>query len=208
MGLWKRRSRRRTNFHLKSGLSGKVKTAWLWAYARDDTPFGGSDPPLAAYKFEDSRSDDCVVRHLAGYRDILQVDGYAADNRLARVDGAHDGVILAGCWCHARRKFFDLPVNESSRLATHIVEAMAPLWQIEAEIRGHDPDHRRRVRQKHSSVIVRELFASRDRELPRLSGKSRLAEAIRYALGRRVALKRFLADGRIEIGSNIVERII
>lgn len=188
--------------------AGKVKTAWLWAYARDDTPFGGSDPPMVAYKFEDSRGGDCVARHLAGYHGILQVDGYAAYNRLAKVEGAHDGVTLAGCWCHVRRKFFDLHVNESSRFATHIVEAMAPLWQIESEIRGLDPDHRRRVRQKRSSVVVRELFASFERELPRLSGKSRLAEAIRYALCRRVVLERFLADGRIEIDSNIVERTI
>jgi transposase len=30
--------------------SGKVKTAWLWAYARDDRPFGGSGPPMVAYR--------------------------------------------------------------------------------------------------------------------------------------------------------------
>jgi hypothetical protein len=54
--------------------SGKVKTAWLWAYARDDRPFGGSGPPMVAYRFEDSRSGDCVARHLDGYRGILQVD--------------------------------------------------------------------------------------------------------------------------------------
>jgi transposase len=64
------------------------------------------------------------------------------------------------------------------------------------------------MRQERSTAIVRELFASLDRELPRLSGKSRLAEAIRYALSRRVVLERFLADGRIEIDSNIVERSI
>jgi transposase len=55
---------------------------------------------------------------------------------------------------------------------------------------------------------VAELFARLDRELPRISGKSKLAEAIRYATGRRAALERFLANGRIEIDSNIVERAI
>jgi transposase len=44
--------------------------------------------------------------------------------------------------------------------------------------------------------------------LPRLSGKSKLAEAIRYAISRRTVLERFLGDGRIEIDSNIVERLI
>ena len=46
------------------------------------------------------------------------------------------------------------------------------------------------------------------RELRRLSGKSKLAEAIRYGISRRTALQRFLADGRIQIDTNIVERTI
>ena len=188
--------------------SGKVKTAWLWTYARDDTPFGGCAPPMVAFKFEDSRSGDCVARHLADYRGIVQVDGYAAYKRLAKTDGANDGVLLAGCWSHVRRKFFELHANESSRFATQTIEAMAPLWQIEEEIRGQDPDRRGMAREKRSTSIVNDLFAAWERELPRLSGKSKLAEAIRYAIARRSTLKRFLGDGRIEIDSNIVERTI
>ena len=188
--------------------SGKVKTAWLWAYARDDRPFGGSGPPMVAYRFEDSRSGSCVARHLAGYRGLLQVDGYAAYNRLAKPDRANDAVTLAGCWAHVRRKHFELHINESSTLATQTVEAMAPLWQIEDEIRGQSPEYRRAVRQLRSRAIVDNLFALWERELPRVSAKSKLAEALRYGLARRRVLERFLDDGRIEIDSNIVERLI
>jgi hypothetical protein len=35
---------------------------------------------MVAYRFEDSRSSECLRRHLNGYRGILQVDGYAAYN--------------------------------------------------------------------------------------------------------------------------------
>jgi transposase len=188
--------------------SGKVKTAWLWAYARDDRPFGGNDPPMVAYRFEDSRAGDCVARHLAGYGGILQVDGYGAYNRLTKPDGRNDVVTLAGCWAHVRRKFFELHTSESSRLATQTIEAMVPLWQVEDEIRGQNRDQRSTVRWQRSRPIVQDLFALWERELPRLSGKSKLAEAIRYALARRTVLERFLADGRIEIDSNIVERAI
>ena len=41
-----------------------------------------------------------------------------------------------------------------------------------------------------------------------ISQKTRLAEAIRYALSRWDGLCRFLEDGRVEIDSNIVERSI
>ena len=105
--------------------------------------------------------------------------------------------MLAGCWSHLRRKFFELHTNGNSPFATQSVEAMAPLWQIEDEIRGQDPDRRRMAREKHSSAIVNDLFAAWERELPRLSGKSKLAEAIWYAISRPAALQRFLADGRI-----------
>ena len=64
------------------------------------------------------------------------------------------------------------------------------------------------AREKRSTSIVNDLFAAWERELPRLSGISKLAEAIRYAIARRSTLKQFLGDGRIEIDFNIVERTI
>lgn len=42
----------------------------------------------------------------------------------------------------------------------------------------------------------------------RFPGKSKLAEAVRYAITRRQALERFIVDGQIEIDSNTVERAI
>ena len=41
-----------------------------------------------------------------------------------------------------------------------------------------------------------------------VSGKSALAEAIRYALSRWPALTRYLEDGRLEIDNNIAERAL
>ncbi len=91
--------------------TGKVKTAWLWAYARDDRTFGGSSPPMVAYCFEDSRSGECVARHLDGYRGILQIDGYAAYNRLGKASGANDAMTLAGCWAHGASSSISRPVT-------------------------------------------------------------------------------------------------
>ncbi len=185
-----------------------TKTSYLWAYARDDRTFGGNGPPLVAYRFEDSRSGDCVARHLDDYRGILQVDGYAAYNRLARSDRGNDAVMLAGCWSHVRRKFYELHINDSARLATTTIERMTRLWAVEETVRGQDPAVRAAARQETSATIVAELFNLWEDALARISGKSKLAEAIRYATARRATLERFLTDGRIEIDSNIVERAI
>jgi len=190
--------------------SGKTQKAWLWAYARDDRPFGGAGPPMVAYRFEDSRSGDCVARHLKGYTGILQVDGYSAYTRLAKTGtgSGNETVTLAGCWAHLRRRFYELHINGSSRLATQTVTVMAALWKIEGDIRGLAPAARMAARQQRSAAIVAELFDLWEMELPRISGKSKLAEAIRYATSRRKALECFLIDGRVEIDSNIVERAI
>lgn len=188
--------------------SGSTKTAYLWAYARDDRTFGGCGPPMVAYRFEDSRSGDCVARHLDGYRGILQVDGYAAYNRLARPDRGNDAVTLAGCWSHVRRRFYELHVADSSKLATATIERMTQLWEVEENARGKEPDVRAAARQETAAAIVADLFRLWQDALPRISGKSKLAEAIRYAISRRATLERFLSDGRIEIDSNIVERAI
>ena len=52
------------------------------------------------------------------------------------------------------------------------------------------------------------LQAWLDLPLSRLPGRSRLADVIRYALGRWSTLTRFLDDGRIDLDTNPVERAI
>ncbi|TXH83540.1 MAG: IS66 family transposase [Rhizobium sp.] len=191
--------------------SGKTTKAWLWAYARDDRPYGGISPPMVAYRFEDSRGADCVAHHLSGFNGILQVDGYSAYTSLAKTRakaGSNETIQLAGCWAHLRRKFYDLHISGVSKAATDTIVAMTELWGIEDEARGRDADSRSTLRQKKSVTIVANLFDLWEKELGKISGKSKTAEAIRYALTRREALERFLTDGRIEIDSNIVERAI
>jgi transposase len=102
---------------------------------------------MVAYRFEDNRSGDCVARHLDGYRGILQIDGYAAYNRVARPDRGNDGALLAGCWAHSRRGFYELHASDSSKVATTTIEKMGALWAIEEKVRGQSPDVRVATRQ-------------------------------------------------------------
>lgn len=85
---------------------------------------------------------------------------------------------------------------------------MTELWTLEATVRGQNPEARAVARQAVSAPIVAALFTLWERTLPRISGKSKLAEALRYAMTRREIFEHFLIDGRVELDSNIVERAI
>jgi transposase len=188
--------------------TGKAQKSYLWAYAVDNRPFGGSGPIMVAFRFEDSRAGDCVAEHLDGYKGVVQVDGYNAYNSIARKEHAHEGAILSGCWAHLRRKFYDLHVSDALPAATTTVERMKDLWQVEDEIRGQAPEVRAKARQERSAPVVADLFKLWEATLPRISGKSKLAVAIRYAIKRRAAFEVFLNNGLADIDSNVVERAI
>ena len=59
-----------------------------------------------------------------------------------------------------------------------------------------------------TSVIVDDLHIYLEARLRQVSAKGKLAEAIRYALSRCLRLSLFLDDGRVEMDSNTVERLI
>ena len=181
---------------------GRTKTGQLWAYARDDRPWGGADPPAVAYVYAPDRTASQPIAHLAGFKGILQVDGYAGYRALA---GKGD-VTLAFCWAHLRRRFYDRAVAEASPIANEALQRIAALYRIEADCRGCDK--RRAVRQERSRPIVAELEPWLREKLALLSRKSKLAQAIRYGLSHWDGLVRFLDDGRVEIDSNTVERSI
>jgi hypothetical protein len=75
---------------------GRTKTGQLWAYAREDRPWGGPAPPVVAYLYAPDRKAERRAAHLAGFRGILQVDGYAGYRALAETGR----VRLAFCWAH------------------------------------------------------------------------------------------------------------
>ena len=183
---------------------GRTKTGQLWAYARDDRPWGGPDPPGAAYVYAPDRTSERPVQHLAGFSGVLQVDGYAGYRKLA----SGNAVTLAFCWAHVRRKFYELAAAGSAPIAMEAIQRIKSLYEIEADIRGRPANERRDERQARSRPLIEALEPWLKARLETLSQKSKLAEAIRYALGRWEGLTRFLDDGRIEIDSNIVERAV
>jgi transposase len=186
---------------------GRTKTGQLWAVARDDSPWGGTDPPGVAYTYAAGRGAEHVTAMMKGFTGILQVDGYAGYRALA--DPKRGGQItLAFCWAHLRRHFYDIAKGGAAPIASEALVRIAALYRIETEIRGQSAEARRAVRQARSQSLIDELRSWLAKQLDLVSGKSKIAEPIRYGLCHWDGLKRFPHDGRIEIDSDTVERSI
>jgi transposase len=107
---------------------------------------------------------------------------------------------------HARRKFFDVYKSDKSPLANEALQRIAALYAIEATIRGRAAAARLAVRAEQSAPVFAELQCWMEKTLPRISAKSDLAGAIRYALSRWDALTLVLRDGRVCLDNNAAER--
>jgi hypothetical protein len=107
---------------------------------------------------------------------------------------------------HTRRKFYDVDFATNSPLAHEALQRIGALYAIEADIRGQTAEQRQQIRQQRSRPLIEAMHAWLTGLLGQLSGRSTLAQAIRYALNHWKGLIRFLDDGRFELDTNIVER--
>ena len=148
------------------------------------------------------------MKLLAGFSGVLQVDGYAAYDQLARPTRAGGLVTLAFCWSHLRRKFYELYVGGNQPIATEALARIKLLYDIEAEIRGLPPLLRRAMRQEKARPIVEALKPWLEASLVKVPKGGKLGEALGYGLNQWDGLVRYLDDGCIEIDSNTVERSI
>lgn len=180
---------------------GQTKQGYLWVACRP-----GGD---VFFRWETSRAAECLDRLLPrNFKGVLQCDGYSAYPAFAK---GRNGIDLAGCWAHVRRKFHEA-LEQSPRPAGWIMRQIQHLYRIESALRDNKagPDLRHAVRSHQSQPIVERikkalvlLKASR-RHVP----QSLLGLAIDYALGQWPTLQVFLRDGRVEIDNNLVENAI
>lgn len=183
---------------------GKTKAGRLWTYVRDDRPAGAEMPPAAWFAYSPNRRGEHPQSHLKSFAGILQADAYAGFEPL--YEGGR--IVEAACWAHARRKFYEIHKAHASPIAAEALKWIGALYAIEADIRGEPPEARAQVRQARAGPLLADLHAWLTDTLRKLSQKSALADAIRYATTRWPALTRYVHDGRIEIDNNAAERAL
>jgi transposase len=191
-----------TPIKLQAPGDGRTRTARIWTYVRDERPWLGPAPPAARYRFTVDRKGEHPARHLQGFRGWMHADGYSGFNELFRAGGVRE----VACLAHIRRKFVDVFQAEGSVVAEEALKRIAGLYAVEKEGRGRLPDERVRLRQTRAKPLLDDLEIWLQAQLPRISGKSELAKAIRYALARMRKLRPYLEHGCLEADNNAAER--
>jgi len=182
--------------------TGRTQTARLWVYARNESPWGGTVPPAAWYRFSPDRRGAHPKDHLSKFKGWMHADGYAGYEELYRSHGIRE----VACMAHVRRKFVDVHRSQGSATAEEAIARIAQLYAIEKEVRGSPPDQRARIRKAKAKPIFDDLQDWLYAQQPTISGKSPLATAIRYALTRMKRLTPYLTHGILEIDNNNAER--
>ena len=191
-----------TPVKLLSPGAGKTKTARLWAYVRDERPWASDAPPAAFYRFSRDRKGEQPTEHLKDYTGWMHADGYSGFNELYRSGRVRE----VACMAHIRRKLVDVFKSQGSVTAEEAIKRIAALYGIEKEVRGLSPEYRAAIRQEKAKPLLDDLEHWLGDQLPKISGKSDLAKAIRYALTRIKKLRPYIDQGILEIDNNSAER--
>jgi transposase len=167
---------------------------YFWTFTNGD---------LVAYVYSADRSGDTPKDVLGGTKGVLVVDGYTGYNVVTKTKGRR----RAGCNAHARRKFCEALSNAPE--AQHALDIYHELFAVERDAQDLDivgTGKHLALRKQRSAPAMRRLHGWLKDQLPLHLPKSKMGEAIGYALNNWKALTRFLANARIPISNNLSER--
>lgn len=176
---------------------GQTTQGWLWALARP-----GGD---VVFEWRLSRRHEEAARLLGDYRGVLQSDGYEAYAAYART---HPGVEWAGCWAHARRRFFEAAA-ERPRTAERVLHLIGQFYALEREWDDlHVGERRAALRQTHFAQPLARLRRLATALQARVLPKSGLGQACAYLLGHWAPLTAHLRHSQTRLDTNAVENAI
>ena len=178
-----------------------IKLGSLWGYVGDTT--------IAVFLYTRTGKAHGQVENELGPADILaRRSGYVCADAAGVFDASmlRDEITEVGCNMHARRYYIKALDAGDARAALPL-KAFKTLYDVEATVTEASAEKKLDERQHRSKPVYEELISWCEKYQPLEPPGSLLAAAIRYTLNHKVALMRFLEDGRLPIDNGIAERI-
>jgi transposase len=182
--------------------TGKTHQAYVWAYRSSDLETQTSNTGRCViYEFATSRAGEHARAMLKDWRGTLLTDDYSGYKALF----AAGAVKEAGCWAHARRKFFEAHKLNQSEIAAEALNRIAQLYAIERQVQGLSSQERLPIRQAQSRPLLEEFKRWLTERRRMLADADVTAKAMDYTLRRWAALTLHLEDAHLPIDNNAVE---
>lgn len=178
---------------------GKTKQGRFWVYCGDD------QHPYTVYDFTMSRARDGPALFLSGYEGYLQADGYGGYDGIA-ID-SNGKLVLVACGTHIRRKFYAQRENAPG-IACPVLAQFRQLYILERQWRPLCESERYALRQQHALPILEDLRRWLDLKVSVVLPKSKIGEAVSYALNQWPAWVRYCEAGYLSIDNNLSERMV
>lgn len=152
-----------------------------------------------------SRAQRVVIELLRDYKGAVQTDGYEAYS----IYENKKGVLLLGCWAHARRKFNEA-LKEDKAGAEYALEQISLLYGVEsmADDQGLDYQRRAELRSRLAYPILLGFEKWVVSYMPKVLSGGRMSKALTYTYLLFHRLSRYHLDGRYKMDSNLVENSI
>ena len=176
---------------------GKTHQGYQWVY---HSPLKN----IVLFKYNKSRSHHAVKEILQDYSGWVQCDGYAAYDKLVRYNNQ---IKLAGCWVHARRKYYEAKEADANR-ANHALDIFTRVYRYEAICRDYKTQQRKEYREEHILPLINNLYQWIDVESAKVLPKSSIGKAMSYTLKQKQKLMNCFEDGIIELDNNLIENKI
>jgi hypothetical protein len=160
-----------------------------------------ADRDHVIFRFAKEHSSSTIASLLNGFRGHLLADAAPIYDVLYREHGVTEVV----CWFHARRYFWRA-IDSAGNLALEALALIAKLFAVDRECRAIPMPERTASRARCSAPILDMLDAWVERHRDRVDPRSPLDRAIGYYTNQRLALRRFLEDGRLLLDNSVSER--
>jgi hypothetical protein len=172
------------------------------------------------FDFQAKHNSLAVWEMFKGYKGYIQADAHVIYDAVFKgipPEGADETVeeaskrgpppIEVGCWAHCRRHMWEAAVCGYAA-GLEGLQRINTIFELDRPLQELPPAKRKLRRDQLLRPLVDDFFTWADAEAKKLPGRSRLASALGYALNQRVALRRFLEDGRLRLENNGAERAL
>jgi transposase len=152
-----------------------------------------------------SRAQKVVIELLHNYKGAVQTDGYDVYS----IYENKKGVLLLGCWAHARRKFNEA-LKEDKAGAEYALEQIGLIYGVESMADDQDLDYEARAELR--SRLAYPVMCAFEKwilnYMPKALEGGRMSKALSYTYLLFHRLSRYHLDGRYQIDNNLVENTI